>query len=157
MSKPVSELTSEQLENKRRTAREYYHKNKDRMKDYSRKYRTENKEAIKLRNQKYVKNNYSLWCIKARAKRLGVAFDLELEDIKAPEICPILGIKLRVNIGGAPGPDSPSVDRLDPTKGYTKDNIQVISNKANTMKHNASSEELLKFAKWVNKTYMEKS
>lgn len=47
----------------------------------------------------------------------------------------------------------PSIDRIDSTKGYTKDNIQVISSKANTMKSNASVEELRMFAYWVLREY----
>jgi hypothetical protein len=50
---------------------------------------------------------------------------------------------------------SPSLDRIDSTLGYTKGNIQVISWLANTMKTNASIEELKLFAKWVLETFKE--
>jgi hypothetical protein len=49
--------------------------------------------------------------------------------------------------------NSPSLDRIDNTKGYIKGNIMVISNKANTMKNNATPKELTKFARWILKIY----
>lgn len=44
---------------------------------------------------------------------------------------------------------TPSIDRIDATKGYTKDNIQVISKQANAMKWDSTKEELVEFAKGV--------
>lgn len=42
-----------------------------------------------------------------------------------------------------------SLDRIDPQKGYTKNNIWVISAIANSMKWNSTHEERIKFAEWV--------
>jgi hypothetical protein len=67
----------------------------------------------------------------------------------------VFGFALERSTNGKPTKFSPSVDRIDPTKGYTKDNVQVISNLANAMKQNATKEELIVFAKWVLKTYGE--
>jgi len=39
-------------------------------------------------------------------------------------------------------PNSPSLDRIDPTKGYVKGNVWIISHKANTFKSYATHEEL---------------
>jgi len=59
---------------------------------------------------------------------------------KIPRKCPLLGIDLIVRaVGGLDS--SPSVDRIDNKKGYTKSNIQIISRKANQIKNNASFEE----------------
>lgn len=66
----------------------------------------------------------------------------------APMYCPVFGIELKPT-SGAWHPDAPSVDRKDPTKGYVRGNLQIISMKANKMKNDASQEDLEKFAEWV--------
>lgn len=93
---------------------------------------------------------------KDRAKKKGLEFNLVPEDISIPEMCPILNIPIICKAGhGNPGGkmNSPSLDRIDNNKGYTKDNIQVISHQANSMKFTATKEHLLAFAKWVFTTY----
>lgn len=92
---------------------------------------------------------------KSRAKKRNIEFNITLEDIQLPTHCPILGIPLKCHIDqGAGGKDSSySLDRIDPKKGYIKENIQVISHKANSMKFTANKDELLKFADWIYKEY----
>jgi hypothetical protein len=85
---------------------------------------------------------------KKRAKRKGTEFSIELEDIVIPETCPCLGINLSTAVDQAQD-NSPSLDRIDPLKGYTRDNIWVISYKANRIKNNATKDELLAVAKAV--------
>jgi len=80
---------------------------------------------------------------KYRAKRKGWEFTLQQEDIVIPEICPLLGIPLICHRGqGGQQGNSPSIDRKDSKKGYTPDNIWIISNRANTLKNDASLQEL---------------
>ena len=59
--------------------------------------------------------------------------------------CPIMGTVYEI---GGDRNTSPSLDRKDPSKGYTPDNIQVISTLANNMKSNASEKEILQFCKY---------
>jgi hypothetical protein len=89
---------------------------------------------------------------KTRAKLRGIPFNLTLKDIVIPETCPVFGIPLTRHIGkGRMGgrEDSPSLDRIDNTKGYTRDNVQVISRLANAMKSSANRQQLIAFAHWV--------
>lgn len=92
---------------------------------------------------------------KYRAKKNNLDFEIELEDIVIPKICPILNIPLFSSKGHS-GPNSPSIDRIDSSKGYIKGNVQVISHKANTIKSNATLQELLDFAIWVMSKVKEK-
>jgi hypothetical protein len=83
-------------------------------------------------------------------------FGITVSDLVIPDVCPALGIHMNMN-SGRPGAydNSPSLDRMDSTRGYTKDNIHVISQAANRMKGNATREQLLLFAKWINDTFQE--
>jgi len=56
-------------------------------------------------------------------------------------LCPVFGFKLEFNNKGF-RETSPSIGRVDSTKGYTLDNIQVISWKANRLKAYATVEDL---------------
>jgi predicted nucleic acid-binding Zn-ribbon protein len=89
-----------------------------------------------------------------RAAKRGCLFEITLEDINIPKICPILGIELKHDKGTPGGnKNSPSLDKIIPEKGYVKGNVRVISQLANAMKANATDEELLLFAKWIYKTH----
>ena len=103
------------------------------------------------------KQKHTLESLRARAKKMNLPFDLEYEDLNIPEKCPVFGYTLERTIYSQNKTRhlSPSVDRIDPNKGYTKDNIQIMSNLANVMKHDATPEQLIMFANWVLKTYKE--
>jgi hypothetical protein len=88
---------------------------------------------------------------KSRAKMQNVPFNLLFEDIVIPKFCPILEIPLAIGTGGNPTINSPSLDKIIPELGYVKDNIQVISHKANTIKNNATLEDLIKVGEWAKK------
>lgn len=81
---------------------------------------------------------------KHRAKKLGLPYDLDVEDIVIPETCPVLGIRL-VQGGGRTynaRRNSPSIDRIRPELGYVKGNVRIISMRANALKSDASVAEL---------------
>lgn len=95
--------------------------------------------------------------IKTRAKRKGLAFDLDLDYLTdlMTENCPVFGFPLawdvlhKNNSCGHATFDSPTVDRIDSTKGYIKGNVVWISHKANSIKNSATYEELFKVAEWL--------
>lgn len=89
---------------------------------------------------------------KSQANKNNILFDLREEDVVYPDVCPILGIPLEHG-DKILGDSSPTIDRINPSLGYTRGNIQVISLLANRMKNSANPEQLLKFADWVYKTY----
>jgi hypothetical protein len=78
---------------------------------------------------------------KSRAKKNNLPFNLELDDIAIPDTCPLLGIKIESN-NFRNSPNNPSLDKIIPEKGYIKGNVWVISNRANTLKNDASIQEL---------------
>lgn len=91
---------------------------------------------------------YMIQRIRSRAKLNNIPFDLTKEDIVIPSVCPVLGIPLQVSDGKA-GPNSISLDRINPELGYIRGNIVVISHKANTIKSDATLLELEKVLIWL--------
>ena len=82
--------------------------------------------------------------LKSSAKSRGIEFSIsktDLYDLTFPITCPILGIRLKWNKGVA-GDDSYSVDRIDNSVGYVPGNLIVISNRANSLKRDATLKEL---------------
>ena len=84
---------------------------------------------------------------KQRAKSSGLEHTLSVDDINIPDYCPVLGIKLDVGDRKKHG-SAPSIDRIDNSKGYIKENIMIISNRANMLKNNATIDELIMIGKF---------
>ena len=85
---------------------------------------------------------------RSRAKQKGLPISITVDDIQIPEFCPVLGLRLEMGVG-TQTIASPSLDRIIPELGYVPGNVQVISYLANSMKNNATPEQLLAFAAWV--------
>ena len=101
-------------------------------------------EAYKIRSESSDwKLKQTLKASKNRARAKGLEHTLTLYNLKElyPEDnkCPVFGFELS---WGHPRDNSPSLDRIDSTKGYTYENCQVISNRANKLKNDATLEEL---------------
>lgn len=87
---------------------------------------------------------------KARAKKRGLPFDLQLGDLTIPAYCPVLGIPLSVGEGERHD-GSPTLDRLVPRLGYVSGNVRVISYRANRIKNDGTLLELRAIVAWMEK------
>jgi hypothetical protein len=81
---------------------------------------------------------------KKHAPERGLEFNIDESDIVIPDKCPIFQKPFEF------GKDfyydwTPSLDRIDNTKGYIKGNVWVISHKANVMKNSATWDEIKVF------------
>lgn len=92
-----------------------------------------------------------------RAKQLGVDHDLDLNYLLEilSERCPYLGVKFHweatIGLGcRSAHPNSPSIDRIDSAKGYIKGNVAIVSHRANTIKNDASEQELFRIGRAVS-------
>ena len=131
------------IEQRKESNKKYYEDNKNRIIVRQKKYYENNKEDIKeyqrsLRREDPI--NALFKHAKGRAKKRNIPFSITKEDIFIPTLCPLLGIALFIGDGRVCD-NSPTLDRIDSTKGYIKGNIQTISYKANRMKSNSTFEE----------------
>lgn len=96
------------------------------------------------RNPCTIKFAYLKWRVEAN----GEPFTMSIEDVEWNGVCPILNIPLNYDVPrGGIFDDTPTFDRIDPNKGYTKGNVRVISDLANRMKSSATPEQLTLFSK----------
>lgn len=115
--------------------------------EYRKAYYQANRKKVDERAKRYWDNNparYLVHVASKRAKKYNIEFSITTDDVFIPDVCPILKVPFEKRTMHAM-----SLDRKDPTKGYVPGNVQVISRKANSMKSNATPEELRQFAQWV--------
>jgi hypothetical protein len=96
-----------------------------------------------------------------RASGKSLNFDIDFDCIRPLVVshCPVLGTPLQWSCCRGDSPvslaGSPSLDRIDPTKGYVKGNVWIISHRANRIKSDATHEELKLVAKAVGEALVE--
>ena len=152
----------------REAKQEYRDANREKYRENSRLHREKNKEKInKQQNEGYQRHREKrltsmkqkrlekpevelLKGAKYRAKKKGLPFNITLDDVRAPDVCPVLGIPLYVG-EGVLHKGSPTLDRFDPELGYVQGNVNVISSLANTIKSNATWSEVLAVSQWMQK------
>jgi hypothetical protein len=129
----------------------YYEANRERLKAYNRRYYAANRSRIsetRTAARLTAPEIPLLQSAKERAAKLGLPFDLTAADITIPDKCPVLGIPLSRGSGRCHA-NSPSIDRLDPSLGYVRGNVAVISHRANTIKNDATLAELSAVLRWL--------
>ncbi|MGO9358057.1 MAG: hypothetical protein ACLP1D_10325 [Xanthobacteraceae bacterium] len=117
-------------------------------------YRDANRSEIAARQIRWRRENVArelLRNAKSRASKLGLEFDITIDDVFVPAWCPVLGIPLFVNPEERSGacPNSPTLDRIDNLKGYVRGNVAVISWRANRLKSDGSLEEHELVTAWL--------
>lgn len=131
-----------------------YHKNPKRKSERHNEWAQNNTEHLKTYRAKRKQQNplqYVLHSIKKRAKEKGFEFNLTIQDLRDiwTEICPVFGVKMEFHTPNKQN-NSYSVDRIDSMKEYTKDNICIISWRANRLKCDASLEELKNLVRYMS-------
>ena len=130
------ELWNKHLEVQRVRAKERYKKPevRERHKEWSRERWHLNANEAPWKN--------ALQRCKVRSRKSKIECTINADFLKSiwTDVCPILGIPLIVAKGKMTD-NSPSVDRIDPSKGYVPGNVVVISNRANMIKNCGTLEE----------------
>lgn len=88
---------------------------------------------------------------RADAKQRGIEFTITEDDVIIPDVCPVLGIPIVCTAGKTRTNNSPSIDRIDNSKGYVPGNVVVISWRANLLKKDASINEIIMLAEFYSK------
>lgn len=133
--------------------KKYYEKHKDAASSYGREYHAKNREKHLLQMKQWDKNNTArrnaakvrdyaanpwrklLREAKTRAKNKGIEYSLSAKwaiSVWAGK-CDLTGLTF-VTGPGRPGPFSPSIDRIDTSKGYTPENSRFILFRVNCLK-----------------------
>lgn len=94
---------------------------------------------------------------KRRALNKELEFNLKVEDLIYPDVCPVLGIKLKHGAGkGKDRENSPSIDRINNNVGYIPSNVIIVSVLANSIKNSATPEQIIKVGEFYKNLHKEK-
>ena len=90
---------------------------------------------------------------KARSLSKSLPFNITKDFLESiiPDKCPVFGTVLKFSQGYRSDGSSASLDRMIPSLGYTIGNVRIISRRANTIKSDASVEEIEAIAAWMRR------
>lgn len=137
--------------------------------EYMREWYKANREKNRVKDQERyrLKKTNEPWIMayrntKTRARAKDMVFDLTEDYIKSiwTDTCPVLGIPLYSAVyeqgkgrshSAKPHDNSPSIDRIDPSKGYIQGNVIVMSYRANMIKNCGTLEEHQKIVEFLSR------
>lgn len=149
-TKPIEEFLKDKAQKKgyrnqckeclRKRNNKTYHKRKDSLNKNMRDFRSTVKGATTT----------SFCAAKLRARKENLPFDIDLEYTRElwdeqEGKCALTGEPFVIKGGWL----APSLDKIDPEKGYTKGNIQWLTQRVNLLKSNMTNEELLIICKLI--------
>ena len=132
----------------------------DRVKQSKQESYQSNRETIlaKLKQQRTGKEGYlktMLRGAKSRAKKNNLEFDIDLQYLQsvATDCCPVDGLPFdwerRLGTNKSLPLATPSLDRINSSKGYVKGNVKIIGWKWNAKKSNMNLDDLLLLVEYV--------
>ncbi len=150
--------------NQEKTADDFYKHNKSRCKICERIRKNENRnknrkiygrlpsDITKSKNENMTLESFCrkrLNAAKIRASKKGIPFDLDVDWYieNMEKGCSVTGVKL--DRKGTKSVNTPSIDQIIPSKGYTKENCRIVSYWYNTAKNAFSDEQVLEMCKLV--------
>lgn len=97
---------------------------------------------------------------KKRALERCLEFNLDIDYVLSiypkDNLCPALGIELSLSsTGRGPNFNSPSIDKIIPALGYIKGNVIWVSHLANTIKTNATPDQICAVGEFYKKLLTE--
>lgn len=108
------------------------------------------------------KLNQALKSARRRAKQYNRFIDIDMEYMfylwqKQKGKCALTGVDLTYKFYEGRVNSNLSIDRIDSTKGYVKDNVQLVCMAANQMKNDLSMDEFIQMCESVIKVVGERS
>lgn len=97
-----------------------------------------------------------------RALKSNIYFNITYEYIKElwkyqNGLCALSGIPMTYSLKEGRVPTNVSIDKIDRTRGYTKDNIQLVCMACNQIKSDLTEEEMYNFCKKIVEYYENKN
>jgi len=119
-------------------------------KECHKRYQREQRKVNLASDPQYHAVRESLNGARKRAKNGGYDFDITIEDLMPfPTHCEISGVQLTYGQGDKQ--NGASLDKIVPSKGYTKGNVRIISSKVNLAKSDLTLAQLKKLIKYIEK------
>lgn len=135
-----SKLSEEQKIKRREANRRWRARNLRVRSDYQQQYDQNRSQSNKL-----------LRAAKHRSAKYHIDFDINEGDLIVPDICPICDGPIKSTSVQGGWKHSPTVDRINPTLGYTKLNVAVICKLCNSTKGSGSAELHRRIAEYIDK------